>query len=112
MRPFTRVPTRLERNRPESATVRTTTGRPTGWRLLGSAIRFVARYLYLMLIAFGATMSGVVGYHEILRELMARPAEQGADQPEAAVPPNGHPERPAGHIPLTAEERSIWARLT
>lgn len=33
-------------------------------------------------------------------------------KPETPVgPPPGHPERPAGHRPMTPEEREIWANL-
>ncbi|HEU5268624.1 MAG TPA: DUF6059 family protein [Jatrophihabitans sp.] len=96
--------------------------RSAWWRLLGRAIRLTGRYLYLGLIAFGAAMSGTVGYQQILRELLALhgksgderasgPADERATiQPAAAQPP-GHPERPAGHLPPTAEERALWLQL-
>ena len=127
-------------------------GRPIGWRLLGRTVRFAGRYLYLTLISFGAAMSGLVNYQEILRELTesgaGRSAAEDAGEPSGQVtgageamatgqptdgigrtvdggrPADGtdrtvdrppelpeHPERPAGHIPPTAEERALWAQL-
>lgn len=32
--------------------------------------------------------------------------------PAVAGPHGAHPERPAGHLPLTAAERALWADLT
>jgi hypothetical protein len=107
----------------------TIAGRPAGWRLLGQAVRLAGRYLYLTLIAFGATMSGAVDYQEILRELTTSRTGPGSGEPAAADLPEvtdrpaagtgvsqqsdlpGHPERPAGHVPPTAEERALWAQL-
>lgn len=38
--------------------------------------------------------------------------EQDGQEPETTVgPPPGHPERPAGHQPMTPEERVLWANL-
>lgn len=103
-----------------------TTDRPAWSRLLGRAIRRTGRYLYLGLIAFGATMSGAVGYQQILRELLAhhRSGDAPADAEPATgfatewatTPPDdpqlaGHPERPAGHLPPTPEERALWLQL-
>ena len=113
--------------------VMTIAGRPAGWRLLGQAVRLAGRYLYLTLIAFGVTMSGAVDYQEILRELTTSRTGSGGGEPAAADVPEGagrtagadaagtgtsqqpelpgHPERPAGHVPPTAEERALWAQL-
>ena len=32
-------------------------------------------------------------------------------EPTLGDPPPGHPERPAGHLPLTATEAALWAGL-
>jgi hypothetical protein len=79
-------------------------------RWLGRAARITGRYLYLGLASFGASMFGGVVLQETMRGLAEY--RRSWDAPASHGPSGaGHPERAAGHLPPTAEERDLWARL-